>query len=132
MRFCSTKGLVRPFKKRNSELHPFLKKIFACSFFLFFFLSIALSQSRKITGKVTDSNTGQELAGATVVVEGTSIATATDNSGYFAIEVPSSNAVLVFSYVGSVVQKIRVGNHPVVDVSLVSDSRQLSQVVVVG
>ena len=93
---------------------------------------MALSQSKKITGKVTDSNTGQELAGATVAVEGSAVATTTDNSGYFTIEVPSSNAVLVFSYVGSVVQKIRVGNRPVIDVSLTSDTRQLSQVVVVG
>jgi len=92
---------------------------------------VAVSQSKKITGKVSDANTGQELAGATVVVEGSAVATTTDNSGYFTIEVPSSNAVLVFSYVGSVVQKIRVGNRPVIDVSLTSDTRQLSQVVVV-
>ena len=90
MRFYSTKGMMLPFKKRYSRLHPFLKRIFASLLFLFFFVSMALSQSKKVTGKVTDSNTGQELAGATVVVEGTSTATTTDNSGHFTIEVPSS------------------------------------------
>jgi TonB-linked SusC/RagA family outer membrane protein len=117
---------------RIHSTQPFLKKIFACSLFLFFFVSTALSQLKKVTGKVTDSNTGQELAGVTVTVDGTSTATTTDNSGNYSIEVPSSNTTLSFSYVGSVIQKINVGNRTAIDVSLSSDTRQLSQVVVVG
>jgi TonB-dependent starch-binding outer membrane protein SusC len=132
MRICSTKGTMLPFKTRYSELHPFLVRIFTCSLFLFFFVSIALAQSKKITGKVTDSNSGEKLAGATVNIEGTSTSTITDNSGSYAIEVPSSKATLVFSYVGFVSQKISVGNGTVIDVSLISDSRELNQVVVVG
>ena len=124
--------MLLPFKKSYSGLHPFSKKIFACSLFLFLFVSMAFSQSKKVTGKVTDSNTGQELAGVTVTVEGTSTATTTDNSGNYSIEVPSSNATLSFSYVGSVIQEIKVGNRTAIDVSLSSDARQLSQVVVVG
>jgi TonB-linked SusC/RagA family outer membrane protein len=132
MRFCSTKGMKLPFKMGYLALHPFLKRIFACSLFLFFFVSMALTQAKKVTGKVYESNTGQELPGVTVAIEGTSKATTTDNSGSYSIEVPSSNATLSFSYVGSVIQKIKVGNRSAIDVSLIADTRQLSQVVVTG
>ena len=86
-------------------MHSFLKSILTCSLFLFFFISMALSQSKKVTGRVTDLNTGQDLAGVTVTLEGTSVATTTDNSGHYSIEVPSSNATLLFSYVGFVDSK---------------------------
>jgi len=132
MRICSTKGMMLPFKKKYSELHLFLQRVFACFLFLFFFVSMALAQSKKITGKVTDSNTGEELSRVTVTIEGTSTATITDNSGNYTIVVPSSKATLLFSYVGYVIQKIKVSNKSVIDVNLVSDSRELSQVVVVG
>src|SRR5690348_3521591 len=99
MRICLTKGLMLPFKKKYSELHPFSKRIFVSSFFLFFFVSLALAQSKKITGKVTDSNTGEALSGVTVTVEGTRVATITDSSGSYTIEAASSKAALVFSYI---------------------------------
>src|SRR6476469_1065768 len=133
MRLQSAKGIILLCnKKRYPGLRIFLKGIFASSFFLFFFVYTALPQSKKITGKVTDSNTGQELPGVTVAIEGSSAATTTDNSGNYSIEVPSSNATLSFSVVGSVIQKIKVGNRTAIDVSLSPDARQLNQVVVVG
>ena len=133
MRFYLKKGMiVLHSKKHYRGLHLFLKSTFAVSFFLLFFVSIAMSQSKKVTGKVTDSNTGQELAGVTVAIEGTSAATTTDNLGNYSIEVPSSNATLSFSFVGSIIQKIKVGNRTAIDVSLSPDARQLNQVVVVG
>jgi CarboxypepD_reg-like domain len=100
MRICSTKGMMLPFKKNHSELHQILKIILACSIFLFFFVSLALSQSKKITGRVTDLNTGEALPGVTVTIERTPVATITDSSGRYALEVPSSRATLLFSYVG--------------------------------
>src|SRR6476469_6824181 len=121
MRVCSAKGMMLPFKKKHSELHPFLNRISACSFFLFFFVSMALSQSKKITGKVTDLNTGEALPGVTVTIEGTPVATITDSSGRYDIEVPSSKATLLFSYVGYVVQPMKVGDRLVINIDLIPD-----------
>ena len=66
---------------------------------------MALSASKN-NREGNDSNTGQQLAATTVTIEGTSISTTTDNLGHYAIEVPSSNATLLFSYVGFVIQKL--------------------------
>ena len=71
--------------------------------FLLCFLCIGLQAFAQISisGKVVDAG-GLELPGVNVMVKGTTIGTLTDGDGRFTIpDVPgSSNAVLVFSYVG--------------------------------
>ena len=57
-----------------------------------------LAQQRVITGKVTDQN-NQAVAGATITVKGTTLATQTNASGTFFINVFGANTVLVFSSV---------------------------------
>ena len=68
--------------------------------------SVNQSKSRKITGKVSDSN-GDVIIGANVVVKGTTNGTITDIDGNFSIEVSSSD-VLLISYIGFLSQEIRV------------------------
>ena len=61
------------------------------------FLFSGVINAQQISGSVTD-DTGP-LPGASVVVEGTTTGTTTDFDGNFTIDA-SSNAVLMFSYVG--------------------------------
>jgi TonB-linked SusC/RagA family outer membrane protein len=131
MKNYSTKALVLPFKKRCSGLHPILLRIFTFSFFLLFFASPASAQSKKITGKIID-NDGKPLSGVTVTVEGTTVATVSDNLGQYNIETSASKATLVFSFVGFASQQIRVGSKAFINVSLNSDVKELQDVVVVG
>ena len=67
------------------------------------------------------------------MVKGTTIGTLTDGDGRFTIpDVPgSSNAVLVFSYVGFQTQEIKVGNTKNLTVKLQEDNMALDEVVVV-
>ena len=132
MKIYSTKAVMWPFKNGYFGLHLLPKKIFTFSLSLFFFVSTALSQSIKVTGKITALDNSQALTGVNVTIEGTSIVTATDNSGHYAIEVPSFKATLLFSYVGFTIQKIKVGNRSVIDVHLISDIKELEKVVVIG
>jgi hypothetical protein len=50
-----------------------------------FSASLALAQTGKIAGKVTDSRTNEPVVGANVVVEGTTMGAATDFEGFFTI-----------------------------------------------
>jgi hypothetical protein len=55
----------------------------------------------KIAGEVKDSQTGEPLVGASVVVQGTSLGAATNVDGYYVIlNVPPGTYTLVFSSVG--------------------------------
>ena len=58
-----------------------------------------LAQQRTMSGKVTDTN-NQPVAGATVSVKGSNVATQTNAEGLFSIPVPNASSVLLFSSVG--------------------------------
>jgi TonB-linked SusC/RagA family outer membrane protein len=88
-------------------------------------------QQLKITGTLTDSNSGEALPGVSIQVEGTAVGTITDVNGNYSIEVPQSGT-LVFSYVGYLTQKIALAGQTKIDVKLVVDAQKLEEVVVVG
>ncbi|AKD55394.1 SusC/RagA family TonB-linked outer membrane protein [Spirosoma radiotolerans] len=93
----------------------------------------AWAQDRRIIGKVTSAEDGSPLPGVSVVIKGTTKGTSTDAGGIFDISVPSTKGtVLVFSFVGVATQEIPIGNQSEVNVSMVSDSRLLTEVVVTG
>jgi hypothetical protein len=94
--------------------------------------SITLAQNKQVTGLVLKSSNNEPLAGATVALKGGNATTVTNQQGRYAINVPGSNAVLVFSYVEHKPVEISVGNKTVKDVSLEEDVSALNDVVVVG
>ncbi|WP_255474128.1 SusC/RagA family TonB-linked outer membrane protein [Pontibacter qinzhouensis] len=89
-------------------------------------------QSRTVTGKVILNDEKQGVPGVSVYVKGASAGTATDIDGNFTLEVPSSESILAFSYIGYITQEVVVGTQRVINVTLMADSRTLSEVVVVG
>ncbi len=99
---------------------------------LFLFSAIAVAQQRTITGKVSNPADKTPVAGATVSVKGTNIATQTDNEGNFSLAVPANNNTLVVSYVGFETQEVAIGNQTSFNVDLRSSASQLSEVVVTG
>src|SRR5690606_30214755 len=66
------------------------------------------------------------------MVKGSTQGTVTDISGNYALEVPSSGAVLIFSYIGYVTEEVEVGTQSVINIALVPDITSLEEVVVVG
>ncbi|MCX6216073.1 SusC/RagA family TonB-linked outer membrane protein [Spirosoma sp.] len=93
----------------------------------------ARAQDRRIIGKVTSAEDGSPLPGVSVVLKGTTKGTSTDAGGIFDISVQSTKGTtLVFSFVGVATQEILVGNQSELNVSMVSDSRLLTEVVVTG
>ncbi|SOD78392.1 SusC/RagA family TonB-linked outer membrane protein [Spirosoma fluviale] len=89
-------------------------------------------QERTITGKVLSSDDNSALPGVNVAVKGTTRGTTTDANGEYKISIPNERAILVFSSVGFISQEITVGNRSSVDVTILADTRALSEVVVVG
>lgn len=93
---------------------------------------VGRNADRTVKGKVTDKEKGEGLPGVNVVVKGTSTGTTTDGTGSYTLSVPESGAVLVFSFVGYVSQEMAVGNRSVLDIAIESDTKALSEVVVIG
>ncbi|WP_414617385.1 SusC/RagA family TonB-linked outer membrane protein [Dyadobacter sp. 32] len=85
----------------------------------------------KVTGKVTDEK-GEALPGVSILLKGTQTGTLTDGEGKYALDVPDNEAILMFSYVGYVSKELTVRNQSVIDIQLVSDSKVLDEMVVIG
>ena len=93
----------------------------------------ALSQGRTVSGKIIDQRDNKGLAGASVIVKGTTTGTTSDENGNYSIAVPSSESVLVFSYAGLGTQEITVGNQTTVNVQFsATGAASMDEVVVVG
>lgn len=89
------------------------------------------TQGVSVTGKVTDE-AGLSLPGVNVLEKGTTNGTVTDADGRYNFSVSSSESVLMFSFVGTLSQEIKVGSQSEINIKLLFDSRALSEVVVVG
>lgn len=85
---------------------------------------------KTVTGTITDAL--GPIAGANVVVKGTTIGSITDMDGHYTIDGVPANSTLVFSYIGYTSQEVRVGNQSAINITLAEDSEALDEVVVVG
>lgn len=90
------------------------------------------AQQKTVTGVVVNQETNQPLAGVTVSIKGSTTSTSTNEQGQFSIAVPGNQAVLQVSYVGFTNKEFTVGNKTSLSVPLVSSSKQLDDVIVVG
>jgi TonB-dependent receptor len=60
-----------------------------------------VQQTGEISGTITDKSTGEVLVGANVVLQGTTIGSATNNQGVYSIRrIPAGRYILVASYIG--------------------------------
>lgn len=108
----------------NKKIHYFL------TFAMLLFMTGVMAQTKTITGKVTDADTGQPLLGINVLEKGTSNGTSTDFDGNYSITVASNASVLQFTSIGLLSQEIAVAGKTTINVSMAEDAEQLEGVVV--
>ena len=78
---------------------------------IFFTLPLMLwAQSMTASGTVKDANTGEALAGANVVVEGTSLGAATNLNGSFTINNVPEGSQITASMIGYGSQTLAAGS----------------------
>lgn len=109
-----------------------MKKILLLGLSLFLVSAVAFAQGRRVTGIVSSGEDGEPIPGATVLVKGTSVGTATDIDGKYVLNIPADGTVLVFSFIGTTTQEINIGQQSVIDVILQPDVQSLSEVVITG
>ncbi len=120
------------FKLLNNQYKLLMMKALRIILALF---SLTLSyevsaQQRVITGRVISEEDGMGLPGATVLVKGSTMGTTTNLEGNYSVNVPEASDVLVFSFIGLKTVEEIIGNRSVINVTLIPDAAQLSEVVV--
>ena len=106
--------------------------VYGWLFLILFFSLHGLQAQNVITGKVTDSEDGSDVLGASIVAKGTTTGTITDVNGEYRLAVPEGTEALLISFVGYVTEEIAINNQSTIDVVLTPDTKSLEEVVVVG
>ncbi|SFF46224.1 TonB-dependent outer membrane receptor, SusC/RagA subfamily, signature region [Pedobacter antarcticus] len=112
------------------QILPLFKR---ASVLLLMSLCIAFSvhAQTRITGKVVASDDKMPVIGASVKIKNSASGTMTDANGAFAIQAGPSD-VLVISFIGYGTREVTVGQQKSIDVTLQSNSNDLTEVVVTG
>ncbi len=95
----------------------------------FLLLTTAVFAQRTVTGKVTGES-GEELPGVNILLEGTTTGTTTDISGNYRLDLPGDDGTLVYSFIGFEDKSVRVSGQSVIDVVLEESTEQLQEVIV--
>ncbi|HUX58984.1 MAG TPA: von Willebrand factor type A domain-containing protein [Bacteroidales bacterium] len=90
----------------------------------------AFTESRTITGKVTDSQ-GHLMPGVSVSVRGTSTKTTTDYSGSYKITADQQSRILVFSFIGYTTVQEKIGDRSIINVKMMAEIVSLEEVVTI-
>jgi TonB-dependent starch-binding outer membrane protein SusC len=85
-----------------------------------------------INGVVISSDNNEKIPGVNIILENTAVGTTTTKDGTFSINVPNPNSVLVFSFVGYLPQRVKIGAIRQLEIRLAPDDKQLEEVVVIG
>ncbi len=94
-------------------------------------VAAGIGQERAIKGKVTDSETGENLLGVTVFIEGTTRGASTNYDGDYTI-MAADGELIVFSYVGYNTIRQTISGQEELNIALVAEFQDLDEVVVVG
>lgn len=97
----------------------------------FYTISIAYSQVRTITGKVTDSK-NEPLVGVTIEVKESKKTTISDAYGNFKISLGPNDKMINFTYIGFEPKAIVIGTQKELKVVLSESVAQMNEVVVIG
>lgn len=90
----------------------------------------ALAQNITVSGTVVDGS-GEPMIGASVIVQGESLGTATDIDGNYTLKAPA-NGTLTFSYIGYETQSVPVNGQSTINVVLKENTVMLDAVVAIG
>ncbi len=110
---------------------PLIRRQILLLFIAFSSLNYAFAQRTTVSGTITSEEDGSPIPGVNVVVKSSATGTVTDIAGNYSISVPE-DATLVFSAIGFVTRETVVGGQSVIDLTLSTDIKSLSEVVVVG
>ncbi|MEA5260130.1 TonB-dependent receptor [Arcicella aquatica] len=119
-------------KQFNYPILQRKKKLYTIMMYIIFFCisSITLS-AQTLKGRIT-TDAGKEIPGASILIKGTNIGTVANSNGEYIFNNLPKNATIVITSVGYIKQEISVGTKTVIDVTLLTDNRELGEVIVVG
>ena len=107
-----------------------INRILGRSLIILLVAGMGFAHSQTLSGKITDSETGEPLPGAQVFVKGTFVGTTTDVSGAYSLDVDGSVTVVI-AYIGYKTQEVATSGGSG-DFAMEQDVLRQDEVVVTG
>jgi hypothetical protein len=106
------------------------KPILTAVFLLF--TTLLFAQNYTISGRITDSKTGEDLTGATVLIPGTNYGVATNSYGFYSLTLPKGNYKVSFRYVGydNIEKSIALNKNTTINVELSESSKDIDEITI--
>ncbi len=99
-------------------------------FFVVFFPSLIFAQ--EVKGTITDEVTSLPIAGANILVKGTTNGAISDFDGNYSIQVNNFPTILVVSYLGYETKEVAVSSASTLNITLVESATSLDEIVITG
>jgi TonB-dependent starch-binding outer membrane protein SusC len=94
-------------------------------------LPAVAATDQRVNGLIQDEQ-GNPLPGVSVVMKGAAQGTTSNAQGRYELNVPSGATTLVFSFIGYTTQEVQVGTRTTIDITLLTDTKTLNEVVIIG
>lgn len=117
---------------QDNSIAQFLFKSAFLALFLFLISGPTAFSQQFVTGSVIDAQTEETLIGVNIFVKGTTRGTTTDANGEFRLNIDTTKAILVFSYIGYKKVEIEASGGEELQVKLEPKVGELDELVVVG
>lgn len=92
-------------------------------------ITLFAQEGQVISGTVKDGK-GNPVAGATILVKGSTATAVTDENGRYSITIDRKNAVLLISSVGYTSKEVKTGNASTMDIEMSASAADMDEVVV--
>ncbi len=114
-----------------------MKKTFLSFLFLLVgIMGVSSLQAQTLKGVVKDSQTGETLPGANIMIKGTTQGTVTNFDGEYSLSLPAGTSVITYSFISYITQEIEVtvaaGQTITRDIELAPDVVTFEEFVVIG
>lgn len=84
------------------------KRLYLLLAFLWMGVCMLSAQTKNVSGRILSAENDEPIAGATVLVKGTSIGVVSDAHGHFTLKVPESATELIVSFIGMETQEVGI------------------------
>ena len=104
----------------NFRFHSALRGFMSALFLSLFCASGLFGQKATLSGRVVDQSTGEYILGATVVVDGTTMGSASNVYGFYSLSLPRGTYDLTWSFIGynTVRRRVNLESDITLDVEL--------------
>ncbi len=96
------------------------------------FVGQVIGQEHRVTGEVISGETRAPLIGVNIIVQNTTTGTTTDLYGQYVLDGISPQDILVFSYIGHLVEEVAIDGREVIDLVMSPQALSGEDVVVIG